>query len=79
MRVLREFTQKDIRISIFNWNNKYLIKYEQGMIEQTFKVNEMDVIEESDLDVFFSESFLENVQKRFDDMHKVLRNQMENI
>ncbi|UCS91532.1 hypothetical protein KZP23_12260 [Echinicola marina] len=79
MRVIKEFTEKDIRISIFSWNNKYLIKYEQGMIEQTFKVNEMDILEESDLDAFFTSEFLENVQKRFDEMHQTLRNQIENI
>jgi len=79
MRVIKEFTKKDIRISIYSWNNKYLIKYEQGMIEQTFKIKEMDILEEDDLDVFFSGSFLANIQKRFDDMHQTLRNQMENI
>ncbi|WP_200976276.1 hypothetical protein [Echinicola sp. 20G] len=79
MRIIKEFTKKDIRISIFSWNNKYLLKYEQGMIEQTFKVNEMDILEESDLDVFFSDTFLEEIQKRFDEMHQSLRNQVENI
>lgn len=79
MRVLKEFTEKDIRISVFSWNNKYLIKYEQGMIEQTFKVNEMDILEESDLDAFFTSEFLGEVQKRFDEMHQTLRNQIENI
>ncbi|MBD8487494.1 hypothetical protein IFO69_01920 [Echinicola sp. CAU 1574] len=79
MRIIKEFTKKDIRISIFSWNNKYLLKYEQGMIEQTFKVNEMDILEESDLDVFFSDIFLEEINKRFDEMHQSLRNQVENI
>ncbi|WP_186756413.1 hypothetical protein [Echinicola salinicaeni] len=79
MRVLKEFTEKDIRISVFSWNNKYLIKYEQGLIEQTFKVNEMDILEESDLDAFFTADFLADVQKRFDEMHQTLRNQIENI
>lgn len=79
MRVVREFTKNEIRISVFVWNNKYLLKFEQGMIEQTFKVQEMDVLEESDLEVFFSDEFLSDVKKRFDEMHQTLRNQLENM
>lgn len=77
MRVVKEFTKNEIRISIFSWNNKYLLKFEQGMIEQTFKIKEMEISEE-DLSVFFSENFLLDVQKRFDEMHNSLRNQLLN-
>ncbi|AGA78690.1 hypothetical protein [Echinicola vietnamensis] len=79
MRVVKEFTKKDIRISVFSWNGKYLLKYEQGMIEQTYKVSEMDILEEDDLQVFFTESFLDEINKRFEEMHQSLRNQVENI
>lgn len=79
MRVVKELSQKGIRISIFSWNNKYLLKFEQGMIEQTFKINEMDISGEEDLSHFMSENFLMDVQKRFDEMHQTLRSQLENI
>lgn len=79
MRVVKELSQKGIRISIFSWNNKYLLKFEQGMIEQTFKINEMDISGEEDLSHFMSENFLMDVQKRFDEMHQSLRSQLENI
>ncbi len=78
MKVVKEFTKNEIRISIFSWNNKYLLKFEQGMIEQTFKIKEMDIVSEEDLSVFFSENFLLDVQKRFDEMHNSLRNQLLN-
>ena len=79
MRVIKEFSEKGIRISLFSWNNKYLLKFEQGMVEQTFKVSEMDVSNEDDLSIFWSETSLLTVQKRFDEMHQSLRNQLENI
>ncbi|MEX2593195.1 MAG: hypothetical protein WD426_10495 [Anditalea sp.] len=79
MRVVKEITKNDIRITIFSWNNKYLLKFEQGMIEQTFKVNEMDIGSEEGLSIFLSEDFLSAVQKRFDEMHHSLRNQLENL
>ncbi|HLW19260.1 MAG TPA: hypothetical protein VKX33_03010 [Cyclobacteriaceae bacterium] len=79
MRVVNEFTKNGIKISLFSWNNKYLLKFEQGMIEQTFKISEMDIVEENDLAIFYSDDFLSNVQKRFDEMHQLLRSQLENI
>ncbi len=79
MRVLKETVIQGIRISVFSWNNKYLLKYEQGMIEQTFKVSELDIVDENDLSSFFQEDFLSAVQKRFDEMHDSLRNKMENL
>lgn len=79
MRVVKELSKNGIKISLFSWNNKYLLKFEQGMVEQTFKVNEMDLSGEADLEVFWSDSFLSDLQKRFDEMHQVLRNQLENL
>ena len=79
MRVIKELSKNEIKISLFSWNNKYLLKFEQGMVEQTFKVSEMDLSGEEDLEVFWSDSFLSDVQKRFDEMHQSLRNQLENI
>lgn len=79
MRVIKEFSESGIRISLFSWNNKFLLKFEQGMVEQTFKVSEMEVSSEEDLSVFWSEAYLSTVQKRFDEMHQSLRNQLENL
>jgi len=79
MRVVKELMIKDIRITVFSWNNKYLLKFEQGMIEQTFKINQMDISSEEELSVFFSEQFLLNVQHRFNEMHHVLRDELANL
>lgn len=79
MRVVRELSKNGIKISLFSWNNKFLLKFEQGMVEQTYKVSEMEVGDEEDLSAFWSDDFLGRVQKRFDEMHQMLRNQLENI
>lgn len=79
MRVIKEFSEKGIRISIFSWNNKYLLKFEQGMIEQTYKISELDVFNEEDLSQFISDSFLDEIQKRFDEMHQSLNIRLENL
>ncbi|SIN71630.1 hypothetical protein [Algoriphagus halophilus] len=79
MRVVNEFVQEEIRISVFSWNNKYIIKYELGPLEQTFKVSEMDILEESELEAFWKGDFFEKVRVRFEEMGKTFRAQLENL
>ncbi len=68
MRVVKEVTRGEIRISIFSWNSKYIFKYELGPMEQTFKVSETDILEEADLEGFLEGGFLEEVNQRFKEM-----------
>ncbi len=68
MRVVKEVTRGDIRVSIFSWNSKYIFKYELGPMEQTFKVSETDILEETELDGFLEGEFLEEVNQRFKEM-----------
>lgn len=79
MRVVKELIQGEVRVSIFSWNNKYIIKYELGPMEQTFKLNELDVLEESELDAFLEGEFFQKVKQRFDEMGNSFRAQVENL
>lgn len=79
MRVVKEFSKQDIRISIFNWNNKYILKFEFGPMEQTYKIPEMDVYEENDLEGFCEGMFFEGVISRFQEMGKSFQKQIENL
>ncbi|WP_194774450.1 hypothetical protein [Pararhodonellum marinum] len=79
MRVVKEIFVEDIRVSIFAWNNKYLIKFETGPLEQTYKVSEIDILDEVDLETFFSGDFLNNVKKRFKEMGQNLQKHLENL
>ena len=72
MRVVREETRGEIRVSIFSWNSKYIFKYELGPMEQTFKVSETDILEESELESFLDGEFLEEVKQRFEEMGAAL-------
>lgn len=75
MRVVKEIYNPHCKITIFSWNQKYLIKLESGPFEQTFKVSEMDVLEQ-ELDEILNESFIAEAIKRFSDMQGSLRNAM---
>jgi hypothetical protein len=72
MRVIGEIAHPQCKISIFRWNQKYLIKIEQDMCEQTFKVSEMDVAGDADIKLRLSEEFIQRALARFKDMHKDL-------
>jgi hypothetical protein len=79
MRVVQEFIQEDIRISVFSWNNKYIIKFELGPMEQTFKISEMDVLDETDLNTFWTGDFFKKVKLRFKEMGESFRAEVENL
>lgn len=79
MRVVKEMVREEVRVSIFSWNNKYIIKYELGPMEQTFKLSEIDVLEESELDAFLEGKFFEEVKNRFQEMGLSFRRQVENL
>lgn len=79
MRVVKELVREEIRVSVFSWNNKYILKFELGPMEQTFKLNEMDVLEEDDLEAFLSGEFMEEVKIRFEEMGNSFRRQLENL
>lgn len=79
MRVIKEFVKEDVRISIFSWNNKYLIKFEYGPMEQTFKIPELDILDENDLELFYRGAFFTAVISRFEEMGQSFRKELENL
>lgn len=79
MRVVSEFSKDGIRVSVFSWNNKYLLKYELGPMEQTFKIPETDILEESDLNSFYQGEFFDQVTLRFKEMGESFQKQLENL
>lgn len=74
MRFVGDIPHPKFKISIFNWNGKYLLKIEAGMYEQTYKVNEMDMLGggEEEIKGMVSEAFLSNVMDIFTQMHSNL-------
>ena len=68
MRIVKEIPLADLKVTIFNWNNKYLVKLEQGLLEQTFKIPETEISSEKDLDALLTDDFLNKARQRFKDM-----------
>ena len=72
MRVVREITGKPCKVTVFSWNEKYLIKLEYGPFEQTYKVSMMDYLEE-ELDDILSDQFISEAMERFQLMGESLK------
>jgi hypothetical protein len=69
MRVVGEIPNNECKITIFHWNEKYLIKFELGLYEQTYKIDEYEVENDEALKALIDEAFVQKVMKRFDEMH----------
>lgn len=79
MRVIGNIPHAAIQITLFHWNNKYLIKLETPALEQTFKIPDFDLSGEEDLIKIVSDQFLEKAISRFNDMTESLYQAMEKL
>lgn len=68
MRVVKEISHPECKITIFSWNNRYLIKLEQGALEQTFKLDQFSVLHDEELMKVIDAEFLQQAINRFTDM-----------
>ncbi|KLT64205.1 hypothetical protein [Pedobacter sp. BMA] len=67
MRVIAELPHPECKISIFSMNQKFIIKFEQGTFEQSYKLAELDLSGGGVNDVFeiLDEEFIATVIERF--------------
>jgi len=74
MRYIKDIPNNQYKISLFQWNGKYIIKFEAGgHYEQTFKLDETDILAVEDIDTILDAQFLENVTLRFNHMARDLQ------
>jgi hypothetical protein len=79
MRVVNEIPHPECKITIFSWNNRYLLKFELGLLEQTYKINQYDITAESELKTLVSEDFIQKVLILFGEMEKNLNEAMAEL
>jgi hypothetical protein len=65
MRIIGEIPHPRCKITLFHWNNRYIIKLETNHLEQTFKVPEYELGSEDDLQKVVNPAFIEEVLERF--------------
>jgi hypothetical protein len=72
MRVLKSYVCKDINVNIFEYNLKYLIKFEYQDMEQTYKVDMLEVRGVDDVINKIDSSYIEVITENF----TVMRDQL---
>jgi hypothetical protein len=80
MRVVAEIPSEQFKITVYSWNGKYLVKFERGNYEQTYKVSEMDLTGDDDIKKLIQdEAFLKIVADRFNEMSKTFREAIDKL
>ena len=69
MRYLKDIFNNRFKISIYQWNNKYIIKIESGTYEQTYKIDQYEVADVEEIEKCVDNIFLESVENRFNAMN----------
>jgi len=69
MRIIATIPHPKVKISVFQMNNKYLLKMEAGPYEQTYKIYEDEIQSMEQLQAICNEEFMNTVIKRFEAMH----------
>jgi len=71
MRTIAELPHSDFKITIFAMNQKFIVKFEQGTLEQVYKIAEADVTDGvNGLFQLIDAEFTESVGARFNEMRK---------
>ncbi|NEN23627.1 hypothetical protein G3O08_08945 [Cryomorpha ignava] len=68
MRIVKDIPHPRFKITVFSWNNKYIIKIEDAHLEQIYKIDEAQVSSLAEFENILSTPFLLKVLKRFSDM-----------
>jgi hypothetical protein len=79
MRIIGESTRNNCKVTLYHWNNRYLIKLEKDFLEQTFKINQFDVSGEGDLIKIMDENFVNEALQRFESMEQSLDRALQNL
>ena len=75
MRVVAELPHMLCKITIFSMNQKFIIKLEKGIYEQTYKLSEKDLTDGvNDVFKMLDDQFLEKASTRFDEMRSDFNN-----
>ncbi len=73
MRIIDSIPHESMTISIFQMNDKLMVKFEAGPMEQVFKFHMEDVKSVANLKQMINPQFVEETRARFNEMFKQLR------
>lgn len=73
MRIIDSIPHPSISISIFQMNDKFIVKFEAGPMEQAFKFSSAEVKSVENLKQKVNAEFIETVRLRFNEMYQQMK------
>jgi hypothetical protein len=70
MKFIKKIPNVDVDISLYDWNQKYLVKFEMFGLEQTFKVSQIEVETHEEVEGALTLEFIHKVIHRFTEMQE---------
>ncbi|MDI9355862.1 MAG: hypothetical protein QM536_02400 [Chitinophagaceae bacterium] len=70
MRIVKQITHPACNITLFSWNQKYIVKFEYGMMEQVYKISELEMTEAEVLE-YIDDDFIRKVMDIFSVMEGI--------
>ncbi|MBL7935869.1 MAG: hypothetical protein JNM51_08700 [Bacteroidia bacterium] len=74
MRIIDSIPHPSMSISIFQMNDKFIVKFEAGPMEQAFKFYTEDVKSVDGVKKLINDTFIETVRLRFNEMFMQMKN-----
>lgn len=69
MRYVKDIPNDKFKIGLYQWNNKYIVKIESGMYEQTYKIEDYEIESPEEIERCMDGIFIAAITARFDAMH----------
>ncbi|MFL0161920.1 hypothetical protein [Aquirufa salirivi] len=70
MHFIKEIPHESMRISLFEWNSKYIVKFEAPNVEQSYKFSVLDFSSQKEIEeLVSSSSFQTYVLNNFHSMY----------
>ena len=79
MHFIKEIPHDSMRISLFEWNSKYILKFETTDLEQSFKFSIMDFSNQKEIEeLATSSSFQNTIIQNFKNMYESMSQNIGN-
>ncbi len=81
MRILAEIPHPACKITVFYMNQKYIVKFEKGNLEQSYKISELEYVISGVEDVkkLINDSFIHQIMQRFQQMQQDLQHVLKDV
>jgi len=78
MRIIGNIPHPVVHITVFSMNDKYVIKFEAGQMEQVYKINQTEIGGMESIQKLLDEDFMKKITARFNEMFLSLKAAKEN-